>query len=329
MFSRLQGIVEQIAGKKILVIGDIMLDTYIFGTAERLSPEAPVPIVPAEKRIHCPGGAANVAANLEGLGAEVTLAGFVGHDQDGDWLMRGIKSSSWVFRTGVTTSKIRVIANGHHVVRIDSEECPPALDTISFAKSLEVGPRDYDWIILSDYDKGVVTNNIAMWAIRTYGNRVSVDSKKKNLKLFSGCGIITPNTKEAEQALGHTIRSNEEANMAARLLLNRFQLEAVLLTRGRDGMVLGMKNTPNVVFIPAAARAVFDVTGAGDTVIAVLSAALATGANMVDAAILSGLAAGVVVEEVGTSAIAREGLLEAIKETRRREFRPYFMGVTP
>ena len=327
MFTRLQGIVDQIAGKKILVIGDLMLDTYIFGEAQRLSPEAPVPVVPAQKRIYCPGGAANVAKNLRGLDANVTLAGFVGQDLDGEWLMKMTNSSNIIHRGGVTTSKIRVIANGQHVVRIDSEEYPTLGECVAFARILEEAPRDFERVILSDYCKGTVSDQIIRWAIGLYGKYVSVDSKRKDLSVFAGCGVITPNTREAERALGYPIEGSEGAQYAGRDLLARFNLNNVLLTRGKDGMILTSRDCPNVVVIPANARSVFDVTGAGDTVIAVLSAALAAQASMFDASILAGIAAGVVVGEVGTSAITREGLLDAIKETRRREFRPYLVGV--
>jgi D-beta-D-heptose 7-phosphate kinase/D-beta-D-heptose 1-phosphate adenosyltransferase len=329
MFTRLQGILDQIVGKKILVIGDLMLDTYIFGTAERLSPEAPVPVVPVQKRLYCPGGAANVAENLLGLGAEVTLAGFAGIDAEGNRLVDGMMDSPrLVIRIDhATTSKIRVIANGQHVVRIDSEEWPDPGDILVLERTLEEAPRDFDRVILSDYCKGAVSEHIIRWAIGLYGKYVSVDSKRQDLSVFAGCGIITPNTREAERALGYPFATNEVAQYAGRDLLAQFNLNAVLLTRGKDGMILTSRDCPNVVVIPANARSVFDVTGAGDTVIAVLSAGLAGQASMLDASILAALAAGVVVGEVGTVAITREKLLEAIKDTRRREFRPYLVGV--
>jgi len=327
MLSNLRGLVEQIDGKRVLVIGDLMLDTYIFGTAERLSPEAPVPVVPVQKRLYSPGGAANVAANLRGLGAEVTLAGFVGDDIEGDRLFGMALSHQIVLRRGITTSKIRVVANGQHVVRIDSEERPSKEECMELARKIEAAPRNFDWIILSDYCKGVVSGVIIHWAIKTYGKRVSVDSKRRDLSVFSGCGIITPNTREAEQALGYPIVGNDGAHFAVLDLIGKFNLDTVLLTRGKDGMIL-RKGGGDTVFIPAVARSVYDVTGAGDTVVAVLSGALAAGGSARDAAILSGIAAGVVVEEVGTSAITKEKLLGAIQGTRRRDFRPYLMGRT-
>lgn len=183
----------------------------------------------------------------------------------------------------------------------------------------------FDWIILSDYQKGVITDSVVEWAVRTYAPSVSVDSKRKDFSVFRGCAIATPNVKEAERAVGYVFRGDEEALLASKDLLEEAGTEAILLTRGKDGMILVEKEVPGGFRIPAIARNVFDVTGAGDTVIATITAALAAGASRRQAAILSGIAASVVVGEIGTTAITAEQLIAAISTLRRREFRPYEM----
>jgi len=327
MLTEVLSIARRIEGKKILVIGDIMVDEYIFGTAERISPEAPVPVVLTDRREVRLGGAANVVANLRGLGVEAMICGFVGNDAEGDLILRDLGPQALILRSraGSTTVKKRVIASGQQIVRVDREEYPSPKEQGALLESLAQDGVGFDWIILSDYRKGVITDSVVEWAVRTYAPSVSVDSKREDLSVFRGCAIVTPNVKEAERAVGYVFRGDEEALFASKELLEKAGTEAILLTRGKDGMILVENEVPGGFRIPAVARNVFDVTGAGDTVIATITAALAAGASRRQAAILSGIAASVVVGEIGTSAITSENLIAAISTLRRREFRPYEM----
>ncbi|MCL2102508.1 MAG: PfkB family carbohydrate kinase, partial [Syntrophorhabdaceae bacterium] len=289
----------------------------------------PVPVVAVTREARVPGGAANVALNISGLKASVELAGIVGNDSSGRCLTRSLRgrgigvSSIIQDRERPTTLKTRVIANSQQVVRVDREEngllslkTQKALITRIFALLGKVRG-----IVLSDYRKGVLSAELVREVIRgarEKGVFVAVDPKQTDFSWYRGCTIITPNKKEAEAALGgKEFRSDLDVCEGGRELISKTRAQAVLVTRGEEGMTLVERGRKDCFHIPAIARQVFDVTGAGDTAIGTLATCLAAGASMREAAALANIAAGVVVGEVGTSPIVAEKLLHAVRDRER------------
>lgn len=319
-FSIIEGF-DQI---KVLVIGDIMLDRYWWGNVSRISPEAPVPVVNLSKTSLVAGGAANVAANIKGLGAQPILFGVVGTDEESKLFKNvledlGISPDNLQFvQDRPTTIKTRIVAHNQHVVRIDQENSTD-FDNIVYEKMLESISQiisEVDVIILSDYAKGLLTDTFTTRLItigRENGKSLFIDPKGKNYRKYNGATIITPNQMEALQAtnLDETIENFVE--LAGEKLLEENDLSSILITRGENGMSLYRKNEKSVHF-KASARKVYDVTGAGDTVIATLATAYGASDDLVVSAELANTAAGIVVEEVGTTIITKQKLINYLSE---------------
>ena len=308
---------------RVLVAGDCMLDVYVSGVATRISPEAPVPVVEVSGRRFVVGGAANVAANARGLGARVTLAGVTGADETGARLRAELERLEIGIDalveddSRVTTTKTRVTAGGQQIVRFDEESRSPLSARIAsqLLRKCERILDEADAIIISDYAKGVAGESFCRWVIEHAAKRgvpVVVDPKSQELSRYAGARIITPNLKEAAAAAGEPIQSDEDLARVGAMLLEKIAPSALLITRGSEGMSLfepGRKE----VHLPALMNEVADVTGAGDTVVAVLAVALGTGIELRDAAAMANIAAGVAVGHHGTWAVKREELIDAAR----------------
>jgi len=295
----------------VLVVGDVMLDRYWFGEVSRISPEAPVPVVLIAREEQRLGGAANVAWNCKALGARTRLLTVVGRDEPGEQLTRllrkeGIEASLHRDAKLDTTQKLRVIARKQQLLRIDFEK-PPSREVLA-AKLEEFrgALADCDVVILSDYGKGGLTHITEMIrAARRADKRVLADPKGDDYSRYKGASIITPNLAELREVVGRW-KDEKDLKSRAAALREKLGLEALLLTRGEEGMTLFKKN--GSVTISAEAREVFDVTGAGDTVIAALAVMLAAGAGLEAAVRLANRAAGIVVGKLGTATASREEL---------------------
>ncbi len=315
-----------------MVIGDLMVDEYIWGNVSRVSPEAPVPVVSVTSESLRLGGAGNVVNNIHTLGGKVLLAGIVGNDEMGrkvihDLHKMGLETKGVIVEPErVTTVKTRIIAQHQQVVRYDREITRPIHpeNIQQILSLLEGGINELDAVLVSDYGKGVICEPL-MERVRSLTQRagkiLAVDPKVKNFPLFREVTIITPNHYEAAEATGRWIMSEEDLMTVGRTLLQRLQVQSVLITRGEKGMTLFQHNG-EVIHIPTMAKEVYDVTGAGDTVISVLTLAMAGGATAKEAAILSNIAAGIVVGEIGTATIKASELEDAvrngIRERRKR-----------
>ncbi len=310
--ERLDQIFDGIRRSSVVVVGDLMLDRYVWGVVERISPEAPVPIVNLSGESSNLGGAANVAANVASLGASVKLIGVVGDDSD------GVTSRDLIRRSGIndegiisdpsrpTSIKTRVIAHNQHVARIDHESVAPIPAAIEdllisrFSDSLV----DTQVVILEDYNKGVLTPRVISSIIaecKKRGIKVGVDPKLDNFWDFRGASVLKPNLKELESALGRRVPDVDDGQLASagREVMRRLELDCLLVTMGERGMALFQKDDPKVELIPTRAHRVHDVSGAGDTVIATMMSALAGGADVWEAAYLANFAASVVIAEIG------------------------------
>ncbi|MDD2731206.1 MAG: D-glycero-beta-D-manno-heptose-7-phosphate kinase, partial [Candidatus Portnoybacteria bacterium] len=322
----LERIIDKFNKANILVIGDLILDEYIFGSVERISPEAPVPVVWANKKAHVPGGAANVAYNISSLDADVTLLGVTGEDKNADILLSELARRRIGCR-GVfsqpdrhTTVKTRIIAGHQQVVRVDwehTDSLAPAINKkiLDFVKK---NIKGFDAIIIEDYGKGVVNAELLRQVIglsRRHGKIICVDPKEEHFLYYRGAISITPNRKELENAVRNLkikdttnsfkintdkLFSDKEIDAAAWEVLKFLGLESILVTLGENGMKLFVKGGSKT-HIPTVAQEVFDVSGAGDTVISAFTLALASAANMVEAAHIANFAAGIVVGKLGTA----------------------------
>ncbi|HFE65033.1 MAG TPA: D-glycero-beta-D-manno-heptose-7-phosphate kinase [Caldithrix sp.] len=320
--EKLDRIFKQATGKKILVFGDLMVDEYLWGEVSRLSPEAPVPIVDiAEEQLRF-GGAANVANNLIGLQATPILVGVVGRDRMGDVFREMLEKRNLpadgivVAENRPTTVKTRIIGNDQHIARVDKETTGPISGEIQEAifKICVAHMDEIEAVIIQDYNKGVVVPQLVeriTGLVNRQGKYITVDPKFENFLTFKNVSVFKPNTKETEEALALRIRSEADVMKAGKSLLEKLHSRAVLITRGAQGMALFEENG-EVTFVETRARKVADVSGAGDTVIATLSYALAGGANMKEAVTLSNYAAGAVCEEVGVVPILRKKLIKAV-----------------
>ncbi|MDP1678278.1 MAG: D-glycero-beta-D-manno-heptose-7-phosphate kinase [Bacteroidota bacterium] len=306
---RVNELLQNIKNKRIAVIGDVMIDRYIWGNVNRISPEAPVPVVEVESESSRLGGAANVANNIVALGASAQLIGIVGEDFSGKEF-RSILESQNASSEGIitdrsrpTTVKTRVIAHHQHVVRIDSEEKKDIGTDIQqkIFSVLEKIIDSIDGIIIEDYNKGVVVREL-IHAIIELANRknkiITIDPKFNNFFEYTNVTVFKPNKKETEEALGKKLQNEADILVAGRTLMEKLNAENVLLTRGEKGMSLFEKNG-SVTHIPTNARNVADVSGAGDTVIATLTTMLTAGATVGEAALLANFAGGIVCGEVG------------------------------
>lgn len=320
--------VAAFTGKRVLVAGDLMLDRYWSGVVDRISPEAPVPVVRKVGAFGVPGGAANTACNVAALGARVTLFGVTGQDEAGAELrealiQRGIDCAHISVAAGrPTTLKLRIVAHDQQIVRIDEEDTAPIdarLGDEVVARATRMMPR-VDAVLVSDYAKGFaiapVVKGIVAAAVR-HGKPVVVDPKGSDFERYRGATVLKPNRSELAILTGLPARNHEETIHAAGQLLRLAGTAAIVVTEGKDGMTLLRPDAPEEHF-PSFAREVYDVTGAGDTALAMLAVALAAGAKLGDAVWLSNLAAGLAVGESGTVAISREKLANAMAGLRRR-----------
>jgi rfaE bifunctional protein kinase chain/domain len=300
---------------RVLVVGDVMLDRYWFGDVSRISPEAPVPVVRIERREERLGGAANVARNAVALGADTALLGVVGSDEAGDMVDRmlgelGIQSHLNRDDSMSTIIKLRVIGRQQQLLRIDFEN--PPTDTVLRDKLTQFNALlpEYDMIVLSDYAKGSLVNVTEMiGAARQCGKRILVDPKGDDFFPYRGASILTPNKAELKRVVGNW-RNEEELTAKVQQLRATLELEALLLTRSEEGMTL--YTADEVAHFPAMAREVYDVSGAGDTVIATLAVMLGSGASLPDAVAMANRAGGIVVGKLGTATVTRDELFSEI-----------------
>lgn len=317
-FVPLRERVARFAGRRLLVLGDLMLDHYLWGRSERISPEAPVPVVEIERETSSLGGAGNVAANLRALGAEPVLVGVVGQDARAQQLFdafaaRGVETRAIVRDAArPTTIKTRVIAHSQQVVRADWESradlAGEALEQVLDALAREL-PR-CEALIISDYGKGVITSATLEQAIglaKRQGIPIAVDPKESHIDSYRGVSIVTPNQHEAGYVMGQRVTDEASLMAVGWGLQKRLDLECALVTRGADGMSL-FEKSGRYTHLPTVAREVFDVTGAGDTVVSVVALALAAGADYPEACYLANHAAGVVIREVGTATCSPDQL---------------------
>jgi rfaE bifunctional protein kinase chain/domain len=317
-------IIGSFKDKKILIIGDIILDRYIFGKVSRISPEAPVPVVDVVSESFLLGGAANVANNIISLGGKVTVAGVIGKDRAGD-VVRGLMADCSIDTEGIiednrpTTVKSRVIAHNQQVVRFDREDRRKleGKSLLSFLGYIKKVLPNFDAVIISDYKKGVISAPLVKAVVKFAKQKktfVAVDPKVGHFHLYRNVSLITPNLLEASQGSGVDIRDEKSLRKAGKTLLSRLLCASVLITRGEEGMSLFEREGRNVkvTHIPTVAKKVFDVTGAGDTVIATFAIAHAAGASLHDAAVISNHAAGIVVGEVGTAVATPESILQSL-----------------
>lgn len=314
-FMKIKELIENFKNIKIAVIGDLMLDEYIMGKVERISPEAPVPVVKVLQEKFVLGGAANVVNNLASLGAKVICAGLVGNDNNGKKLINSLPnnvSGDLILKSDnrPTIVKKRVIAGNQQLLRLDWEESfhISEEEENQLITKLENMITELDAVILSDYDKGLLTPSLSQKIIKLCKENnkiVSVDPKPKNISNFKFASIITPNKKEAYAA----VEKNFDINIdeVGKTLREKFNLDTVLITRSEEGMTLYEDEIHN---IPTYAKEVYDVTGAGDTVISVLTLARAAGGTWEEAAKISNVAAGIVVAKIGTSTVSIDELLE-------------------
>lgn len=308
--------------KRIVVLGDLMLDEFIWGRVRRISPEAPVPVVEVERQTLALGGAGNVVSNLVALGAAPSPIGVVGDDIDAERLRYAFRNLQ-VDVGGLvadgsrpTTVKTRIIAHNQQVVRADRESRAAITGVIEdlVVARFETEIETADAVVVSDYSKGLLTGRLlarTLGAARKRDLIVCLDPKLRSFTHYQPITVITPNNQEAAEAAGIPIEDEASLTEAGRMLLASIDCRAVLVTRGEEGMSLFMDGG-RVTHIPTVAREVYDVTGAGDTVIATLALALAAGASLEEAAVLANHAAGVVVAKVGTASLSREELLATI-----------------
>ena len=343
--QRLKRLVPRLRGKRIGVLGDIMLDRYLWGHATRLSPEAAVPVVDFAEQSECLGGSGNVAANLAALGARVECFGAVGNDEPGAALRKCLRALRIADKgvladaRRVTTVKTRIIARQQQIVRVDRERREPLRPPTEerLLRSLFMALKHLDAVVLSDYDKGLLADNLAervLNACHQYHVPVFVGPKRSKLYSYRGARAIVCNAGEAGSFVNRSLTDDKSVEEAGRALLAHFGSSAVLITRGGKGMSLIEETSPRALHIPAtgfevtyarvgqiavdrnaAGRQVFDVTGAGDTVLSVLALAAAAGAPLSDAAILGNTAAGVAVSKLGTATVTPDELIRALDET--------------
>ena len=333
----LRKIISRFSKVKVLIIGDLILDEYIWGNVDRISPEAPVPVVWANRRSFVPGGAANVANNISALDAGATIIGVVGSDKNAEILFSELKKRN-ISTAGIfvqpkrhTTVKTRIIAGHQQVVRVDWEHTDPLPKETNekIACFVKSNINKFDAIIIEDYGKGVINSHLLDEIIilaNKYSKIITVDPKEENFLYYRGATSITPNRKELENAV-RDLRIKDTANQfkmhrdklvteqdideAAIKIIKYLDLESILVTLGEHGMAI-YENDGTMAHIPTVAQEVFDVSGAGDTVIACFTLALACGASKLEAARLANFAAGIVVSKVGTAVTNRKELMQKI-----------------
>ena len=310
---------------RIAVIGDVMLDSYLYGSVDRISPEAPVPVVSISKKEDRPGGAANVALNLKSLGVTPILFSVIGKDEVGKKLLKllsnsGIDTSNIISgKTRVTTSKTRVLSKNHQMIRFDEELQNDISDnegdSLFTLIAKEIQSKKIDAVIIEDYNKGVLTESLIEVLMNFFSEKkcpVLVDPKKNNFFAYHEATVFKPNLREAREALGRNFGTSiKELNEVHIELTKKLSHQYTFITLGEKGAYINDGTTGKI--IPAQIRNVSDVSGAGDTVIAVMAAAISAGANSFDAAFLSNLAGGIVCEKAGVVSIEKQKLIKELK----------------
>ena len=317
-FNKISKAVNSFSTLKVMVIGDVMLDRFVWGAVKRISPEAPVPVVEVSHETAMLGGAGNVLRNLCTLGAQARLCAVVGQDSAGDEIAQMLRelgdNADGLIHTGQrpTTLKTRVVAHSQQVVRVDHEKrgALAGQDLSALRTYIESQLEYVQAVIISDYAKGVICSEVLKPVLAIQNKIVAVDPKVENVPLFKGVSILTPNHLEAAAAAGVSLDDPDYLDRAGQKLLTLLNSQAVLITQGEQGMSLFSQE--GKIHIPTTAQQVYDVTGAGDTVISTLTLALAAGLSYPEAAWLANRAAGIVVGQVGTSAIEQAALLNVI-----------------
>ncbi|MBW2595243.1 MAG: D-glycero-beta-D-manno-heptose-7-phosphate kinase [Deltaproteobacteria bacterium] len=315
-------IISRFHDSKVLVVGDIMVDQFIWGKVSRISPEAPVPVVKVTSESLLLGGCANVLNNVFSMGGKVAVSGIVGSDNMGRWLTGKLKEMG-IDTAGViveherpTIVKTRVIAHSQQVVRFDREDkSPVARDSLrGIMEYIESTKDDLGAVIISDYNKGVFSEELIR-GIREITSQsgivLCVDPKQSDFSLYRGCDLLTPNHQETERALGVELENSDAITKGGKTLIREFGFKGLLITRGEEGMSL-FENNGEITHIPTVAREVFDVTGAGDTVIGVFALCVAAGATFKEASVLANHAAGIAVGKVGTAPVYQDELKRAL-----------------
>jgi len=321
--ERLIHIVNRLNKSRVMVVGDVMLDEFIWGSVSRISPEAPVPVVWVKSESYMPGGALNVANNIAALGGKAFIAGIVGDDHRGqllteEALKRNINIEGLIVDANrPTTLKTRIIAHHQQVVRIDKEDTNPVDSDIlrQVMRYVREKIQDIDGIIIEDYGKGLVVPELVKELVnlgKKYKKVISVDPKEEHFSYYKGITVMTPNNHEASKAVGFEIKDEDTLIKAGRELVNKLNCAAVLITLGENGMCL-FENSKRITHIPTVAQEVFDVSGAGDTVIGTFTQAVACGASLLEAAHISNYAAGIVVGKVGVAVVTKDELIQRIK----------------
>lgn len=321
-FATLSTLLGGYHSARVLVLGDVMLDRFVYGSVERISPEAPIPVVTVKRFVDMPGGAANVARNIAALGASAILVGVVGDDPEANDLAAQLAESPTidvhliVDAARPTSVKTRYVADGQQVMRADRESRAPLPVEIEhrLLEAFSTAIRDARVIVLSDYAKGVLSESVIRAAIdiaRGAGKTVIVDPKNKHFARYRGATLLTPNRLELQQACGRECLTQEDLVEGARSILDQNICEVMVVTRGQDGMsVISVYDA--AVHLPTAARQVFDVSGAGDTVVAALSLGLAAGGEVAQAAAVANIAAGIVVGKRGTATVTTGEIIAAL-----------------
>ena len=325
--ARASEILQSLRDVYVVVLGDVMLDEFVWGDVTRISPEAPVPVVDVRRESVHLGGAANVLANLVALGARGSVVGVVGNDGTAERLRIGLRElgtqdhSLIVDETRPSTTKTRIVAHSQLVVRADRESRIPVSAMIEekIVSCLKDELQRANAFVVSDYDKGVVTPAILREILPVAYKQVPVlvDPKLRNFKFYRPATLVTPNHFEALRMSDSEDTSDDGSHHAAKVMREKLGCDAVLITRGDRGMML-LEANGEPVYVETAAREVYDVTGAGDTVIATLAGALATGATMLEAASLANHAAGIVVGKVGTATATANELLDSFAAANKR-----------
>ncbi len=325
--ERALDIISRFHSAKVLIVGDIMVDHFIWGKVNRISPEAPVPVVKVTSESLLLGGCANVLNNVFSMGGKSAVSGIVGSDAMGNWLIGKLKEMN-IDTAGVvienerpTVVKTRIIAHSQQVVRFDREDKRPISGDslrriLEYIKSMEDG---LGAVVISDYNKGVFSQELIKGIhdiTAKKGITLCIDPKQSDFSIYRGCDLITPNHHEMEQALGMELENDDDIIQGGRRLIGKFDFAALLLTRGEEGMTL-FERDGSITHIPTVARDVFDVTGAGDTVIGVFALCIAAGATFKEASVLANHAAGIAVGKVGTAPAYQNELKKHYEQTNR------------
>lgn len=316
--ARIKEIITKFTDRKIVVLGDLMLDKYIWGEVSRISPEAPVPVVEVTRESLCLGGAGNVAHNLQALGAHPVLVSLIGQDQEGEWILNNVPDYRGIIIDAQRTTivKTRIIAHHQQVVRVDFEQKKPISPEIEKKIIHFLQKESFEGLLISDYNKGLLTPSLTKKVLAICAEKsipVFVDPKVENFFLFSPVTLITPNHHEAAHIVHHACEQNYEIEAAGQEIMSRIQTEYLIIKRGEKGMTVFEQGSPPI-HIPTRAREVYDVTGAGDTVIAVATLSLMAGASIREAAFIANLAAGVVVAKIGTAVVTTQELIDSLED---------------